>query len=65
MKRRLATASPACTYGTALTKKRPASVSAAGASARKSRKSAAAGAKRPTYSAVQTDALRPGGGAAL
>lgn len=62
MKRRGAAASPACAKGTALTKKMPASVSAAGASARKSRKSTAAGANRPTYSAVQMDALRPARG---
>lgn len=58
-KRRGASASPACSNGTAFTKPRPTRVSAAGAIARKSKKSMACGWNRPTYSAVQMDALRP------
>ena len=62
MSLREAAASLACMKGTKLTKNVQASVSAVGANARKSRKSIACGWNRPTYSAVQMDALRPGNG---
>lgn len=55
-------ASFACTKGTALTKKMPARVRAAGANARNSKKSIAFGWNRPTYSDVQMDALSPARG---